>query len=165
MEQLSFNTLIVPISSLPPVVNSPLTAFSTEATIQGTTTVHIGYNNLNFNVKPYKTIILWNQSAPNARQVLNLNLNPLSTITPNFSAISKYTFSPTTTYDVLTSNILMYYENGVIHSIDIKFNILADDVIDQDLCLVDSQIVNSTNSSILNVESQKYNVLYNQVIM
>lgn len=160
MEHLSFNNLTVELSSTPPFVNTSLTAFPIEITVQGPTTVILDYSLLNFSIKPFKNIVFWNPGVPETKEIYNVDFSTVDDVpwTDNI----KYTFNPTSQFQVISSIVMLYYQNGVIHQFNMKVNLLAYNIIDLDLRLVDTQLVNNS-TSIYNIESQQKEVLFNQV--
>ena len=166
MAQSLFNlkTQFITLSSPPP--NSTQT-IELSSYINGVTKVYANYNQLNFNVKPFKVILDWPNVAPytlNDTYIYNSTLDVLSTFSPLNSAFSFAVISPTSVETALTDGtITIYYENGVIHTFYIKFIITSDNVIDMDLNILDIQNATQPFSTVLNLQSNRDNMVYNSI--
>lgn len=135
------------------------------AILQGTTKVTVDYNNLNFNVKPFKVILNWpgeDRIALNDTYVYDAFTDSLSTFSPLNSAFSYTVIAPQSIQPVnTTSTINIYYENGYIHTFNVTFLIYSDNVIDMDLNVLDIQNTNQEYGTVFNLQSNRDNVVYN----
>lgn len=162
MERLPFNSLIVPLSAPFPFNTATLTAFNYNYVIQGPTKVNVAFNNLYFSVKPYKVAINWGMN-PSEIEYYNLNLALSSTVMYFNSSDTYYVYYPTTLANTVTSTVTVYFENNITYAFFIELFILADNVIDQELNILSTQITSKDRRPIFNLESNKYNTVYNVI--
>ena len=149
----NINSYTLTLSSPPPSVTS---SFNITASIQGVTRVVVNYNLLNFTVKPFKAVIIWPFQDPIA---LNGSFSTLSTIN---SAFSYTVIAPPSIDPVdLPSSILLYYENGVIHTFNITFKVYSDNIIDMDLNVLNIQNTDQNFGTVYNLQSNRDNVVFN----
>lgn len=162
MERLPFNSLSIPLSAPYPFSTATLTAFYSNYIIQGPTKVNVSFNNLYFDVKPYKVAINWGLN-PSEIEYFNLNLSVSSTVMYFNSTNTFYVYYPTTLMNSVTSTVTIYFENNITYKFLIALSILADNVIDQELNILSTQITSKDRRPIFNIESNKYNTVYNVI--
>jgi hypothetical protein len=158
MALTNFNTLILTLSSTPPVANTNA-MFVLSAAIQGITQVQLNYNLLSaFSSKMYKTTLNWTSSATAAVNASYDN----STLLPFNSAYTSYVYSPSTSgITTKQAAFSVYFENGAIHTFRVGLFILGDSLIDLDLNVLNVQNIAQLGYSVLNVQSNKQNVVFN----
>jgi hypothetical protein len=158
----NFNTIIVSLSSPPPIIDG---TFTIETPIQGVTKVYLNYNLLNFAVKPFKVILNWPGRAPvvlNDIYIHDYNIDPLSTYSPANSAFSYSVVAPKQiTPETLPATAIIYYENGIKHTFNINLNMSSDNIIDLDLDVLDIQNTNQAFTTVFNLQSNSRNVVFN----
>ena len=158
----NFNTVIIPLSSPPPSVD---TTFTINTPIQGITKVYLDYKLINFAVKPFKIIINWPGRPPvviNDVYVYDSVLDPLSTFSPansglSYSVVAPKQITPTT----FNASTVVYYENGIKHTFNINLNSTSDNIIDLDLNILDIQNADEAFSTVFNLQSNSKNVVFN----
>jgi len=158
----SINNYMLSLWSPPPTATETLFL---SATLQGTTKVVVDYNQLNFNVKPFKVVLDWpneDKVALNDTYVYDAFTDSLSTYSPLNSAFSYTVLAPQSIQPVNTSStITIYYENGYIHTFYITFLIYSDNVIDMDLDVLDIQNTNQEFGTVFNLQSNRNNIVFN----
>lgn len=166
MEQslFSFNTTFVTLTSPTPLSSQVMSFY---VPVFGVTRVFINYNKLNFTVKPFKIVLNWPYQEPitiNDTYKVGLLINPLSTYSPTNSALSYTIITPATVENAnLQSSVKIYYENGIIHTFTINFNVFSDNIIDMDLNVLDIQNTDQPFSTVYNLQSNRDNVVYNVI--
>lgn len=158
----SINNYMLSLWSPPPTATESLYL---SAILQGTTKVNVNYNQLNFNVKPFKVILNWpgqDRVALNDAYIFDAYTDSLSTYSPLNSAFSYTVIAPQSIQPAnTTSTITIYYENGFIHTFYVTFLIYSDNVIDMDLNVLDIQNTNQSFGTVFNLQSNRDNVVYN----
>jgi hypothetical protein len=150
----NFNTYTLVLSSPPPLssIVIPLSG-----AIQGVTRVQVDYNQLDFTVKPFKVILNW----PNRPPVV-INESFLPTLLPANSALSFTVIAPKSTNPILApASILLYYENGIVHTFSILFVVNSDNIIDLDLDVLSVQNAYQEYGTIFNIQSNSRNTVFN----
>ena len=135
-------------------------------TIQGVTRVQLDYNQLTFNVKPYKVFIDWANGVTsyiNDSYTYDNAVDPLSTFSPLLSAESYTVIVPSSMSPYTVNPIVkIFYENGVIHTFNFSIMVIADNLIDMDMDVLDIQST-SNYRTIYNLQSSKNNMVFNAI--
>lgn len=161
----SFNTYTLRLSS-PPPLSSLLIKNLSGNIVQGITRIGIDYNQLNFNVKPFKVYIDWGYNGQtlylNDYYVLDTEYDPLSTYSPLLSSQSYTVVSPSDSRPfTISPTIKIYYENGCITTFVYNIDVCPDNIIDMDLNVLDIQNIDKPFNTVYNLQSNKGNVVYN----
>lgn len=158
MEQslYSFNSYTLVLSSPPPLSSQVM---ELNANIKGVTRINIDYSLLNFSVYPYKVILNW---PGKEATIINSLYTHLSTFSIANTALSYTVFSSKSQAPTKVSpSLVIYYENGIIHTFTCNITAFSDNIIDMDLNVLDIQNVYESFSTVYNLQSNRDNIVYN----
>lgn len=158
----SFNSYTITLSSPSPTVSQTI---SLSAMTQGITNFVLDFSQLSFNVKPFKILVNWPNREPiNVNSIFDISSKLFPT---SFAPISSYTQNVLTSkyyYPMTyTPSVVIYYENGVIHTFSIYITVNPENAIDLDLDVLSIQNTDQDYGTVYNIQSNTKNIVFNSV--
>ncbi len=152
---LNLHTFTLQLTGATPTVNQ---TYYLSAAIQGPTQVYIDWSQIISLAKPaWKIIIDWDSTH---RKVISPDYS--QTYSPFISSYSTYLFTPTlSSIDTRNSSLSVYFDNSVIYTWNVSFLLLAENTIDLNLDVIDTQNINDLQS-VLNLQSG--DILFNSIL-